>query len=433
MELSVQEFLDSVVNTNTRKEYRVGIKKFSEWFGKSPREILEFRKADLTQRPEEDLIEYRNRAARFEKEIEKFHGYLLQRGYATNTARALTIGIRQLFRFYQMPVRMRAGSRVTKTVKTSKNFPLTIEQIRSMFEVADLRERIILSMATDLGLRISDFIQIKKGDLPSLTQEPPIRFDVMTGKEEVVAHGFLSAETVELLKVYLPILEKKENPYLFPSNGKRPISDEWLNQLLRKLAEKAQIELKGKSLTFHCFRKMFLSASIDSGIGLTAGKKLCGKAIAESDDTYLTTVKLGEKFIQFKKFLTIKQSVKLEEEQLEKLSSLVAKLTEDLEQQKTITQAVTGENVKIRREFKEQVAVLNEKISLTQLVSEQITKIEKGLQKWQEEKSEIETKIAGIENFQKLVLEQPDEVILEFIKDVRRQLKEQRSRKAPDS
>jgi hypothetical protein len=41
--------------------------------------------------------------------------------------------------------------------------------------------------------------------------------------------------------------------------------------------------------------------------------------------------------------------------------------------------------------------------------------------KW--EKGEIEAKIAGIENFQKLVLEQSDEMILEFIRDVRRQLK----------
>ena len=49
------------------------------------------------------------------------------------------------------------------------------------------------------------------------------------------------------------------------------------------------------------------------------------------------------------------------------------------------------------------------------------------MKKWQEEKGEIEAKIAGIENFQKLVLEQPDEAILEFIKDVRRQLKEQSS------
>ena len=425
MELSVKEFLDSVVNSNTRKGYRVGIKKFYEWFGKSPREILEARKDDLTQRPGEDLIEYRNRAARFEKEIEKFHGYLLKQGYTTNTSRALTIGIRQLFRYYQMPVRMRAGSKVTKTVKTSKNFPLRIEHVRRMFEVADLRERVILSMATDLGLRISDFIRIKKGALPSLTQDPPVGFDVMTGKEEVVAHGFLSAETIELLKVYIPTLQKRENPYLFPSNWKRPISDEWLNQLLRKLAEKAQIELNGKSLTFHCFRKMFLSTSIDSGIGLTAGKKLCGKAIARSDDTYLTTVKLREKFIQLKKFLTIKQSTTLESNIIEKLETVVSKLAEELEQQKTVTQAVTGENLKIRKEFKKQVAELNEEIAVTRLIGEQIAKIGEGVKKWQKEKGEIEAKIAGIENFQKLVLEQSDDVILQFIRDIRRQLHDQ--------
>ncbi|MGD8544434.1 MAG: tyrosine-type recombinase/integrase [Candidatus Bathyarchaeota archaeon] len=425
--MSVKEFLDSVVNSNTRKGYRVGIKKFCEWFGKSPREILEARKDDLTQRAGEDLIEYRNRAARFEKEIEKFHGYLLKQGYTTNTSRALTIGIRQLFRYYQMPVRMRAGSKVTKTVKTSKNFPLRIVHVRRMFEVADLRERVILSMATDLGLRISDLIRIKKSALPSLTQDPPVGFDVMTGKEEVVAHGFLSAETIELLRVYLPTLQKKENPYLFPSNGKRPISDEWLNQLLRKLAEKAQIELNGKSLTFHCFRKMFISASIDSGIGLTAGKKLCGKAIARSDDTYLTTVKLREKFVQLKKFLAIKQSAKLESNIIEKLETVVSKLSEELEQQKIVTQAVTGENLKIRKEFKKRVAELNEEIAVTRLMGEQIAEIGEGVKRWQEEKVKIEAKIAGIENFQKLILEQPDEVILEFIRDIRRQLKEQRS------
>jgi hypothetical protein len=211
-----------------------------------------------------------------------------------------------------------------------------------MFEVADLRERVILSLATDLGLRISDFIKIQKDALPSLTQEPPIRFDVMTGKEEVVAHGFLSAETVELLKVYLPTLQKKDNPYLFPSNGKRPISDEWLNRLLQKLADKAQIHLNGKSLTFHCFRKMFLSTAIDSGIGLTAGKKLCGKAIAKSDDTYLTTVKLREKFFQLKKMLTIRQIPEPDsEEQITQLETAVEHLQKENVTSKTAAEVMT--------------------------------------------------------------------------------------------
>lgn len=348
MELSVKEYLDSVANRNTKKEYRIGINKFCEWFDKSPKEILEMRKDDLTQRSGENLIEYRNRAARFEKEVEKFHGYLIEQGYSTNTARTLTLGIRQLFRFYQMPVRIRAGSKVSKTVKTNKNFPLRIEHVRKMFEVADLRERVILGMATDLGLRISDFIKIKKKDLPSLDEETPIQFDVMTEKEEVVAHDFLSEETVQLLGVYLPTLEK-DNIYLFPSNGDSHISDEWLNRLLQKLAAKAQIKLNGKSLTFHCFRKMFLSASIDSGIGLTAGKKLCGKAISKSDDTYLTTVRLREKFIQLKRFLTITPQAKVEDlEKMEALKKAVVKLQEELGQQRLVTQTVTEELTKLK-------------------------------------------------------------------------------------
>jgi len=172
---------------------------------------------------------------------------------------------------------------------------------------------------------------------------------------------------------------------------------------------------------------MFLSASIDSGIGITAGKKLCGKAIAQSDDTYLTTVKLKEKFIQLKKFLTIKQSMKTEDQQLEKLGSLVAKLAEELEQQKIITQAISAENVKLRNEMKKRMAELNEEIAVTRLIDEQIGKIAEGVKKWQKEKDEIEDKIASIENFQKLILNQPDDVILKLIRDIRRQLKEHHS------
>jgi predicted nuclease of restriction endonuclease-like (RecB) superfamily len=65
------------------------------------------------------------------------------------------------------------------------------------------------------------------------------------------------------------------------------------------------------------------------------------------------TVKLREKFVQLKKFLAIKQSPEIESKQIEKLSTLVAKLAEELDQQKVIMQAVASENLKIRREFKE--------------------------------------------------------------------------------
>jgi len=359
MKLSEEEFLDTIQNPSTRKGYRLGIKKFREYYGKTVKEILNQRKDDLTQKPGENLIEYKNRAVRFSKEIEKFHGNMLDNGFSTNSARNFTIGIRQLFRFYQMPVQIRAGSKVTKTVKTSKSFPLRIEHVRRMFDIADIRERVILSMATDLGLRIGDFIAIQKDEIPQLNQETPIPFDTMTGKEEVVAYGFLSQETVGLLKIYIPTLTKKENPYLFPSNGKSHISEEWLSKLLKRLAKKAKIPMNGKSLTFHCFRKMLLSASIDSGIGLTAGKKLVGKAIPQSDDTYLTTINLKKKFIQLKNFQTIKEQPKIETETIEKLEKAISKLHEDLTTQKTIMDVISKENQEIKKQFAESEKELN--------------------------------------------------------------------------
>jgi len=353
--MSVQEFLDSLSSKGTKKIYKMGLKKFFNWSGKTADQILKDRKDDLTQRPNEDIVTYKIRASKYSKIIEQFHAHLINEGYKINTAKSLTNGIRQLFRYYQMDIKVRNGSSLNRTVQTQRNFPLTIEHVRKMYAVANFRERVILSMATDLGLRISDFLKIKKQDLPDLSLEAPISFDIMTDKEDVIARGFLSQETVELLTKFLATLPK-DNPYLFPSsqNKPKPISRTQIGNLLNDLAQKAGLKINnGKSLTFHCFRKMLLSASIDSGIGLTAGKKLVGKKISQSDDTYLTTVNLREKFIQIKNFLTIKELPKIEIENIESFKKAISKLQEELTIQKTITNTISEENQKLKQEMKE--------------------------------------------------------------------------------
>ncbi len=261
-----------------------------------------------------------------------------------------------------MDIKVRNGSSLNRTVKTQRNFPLTIEHVRKMYQVANFRERVILSMATDLGLRVSDFLKIKKTDLPDLDQEAPISFDVMTNKEDVIAKGFLSKETVELLKKYIKTLDE-DNPYLFSSSQHKPkpISRTQMSNLIKDLAKKAGLKINnGKSLTFHCFRKMLLSASIDSGIGLTAGKKLVGKTIPQSDDTYLTTVKLRDMFIKLKKFLTINQQPKIETETIETLKKAISKLQEELTVQKTITETISAENLKIKQDLNQMNEELKE-------------------------------------------------------------------------
>jgi hypothetical protein len=217
---------------------------------------------------------------------------------------------------------------------------------------------------------MSDFINLKKTDIPDLNQQPPIPFEIMTGKENVVASSFLSSESIELLKSYMSHLDQREkerqqrvqrqhrriqkNPHLFPSHGDRAITEERINGLLRSLSEKAKINTSGKNLTFHCFRKMLLSASIDSGIGLTAGKKLVGKAIPQSDDTYLTTVKLKDKFIKLKKALTIQQIPEPEsEKQIQDLKDTVITLQKSFMQTQRIAQTVTEKNERIIKELEE--------------------------------------------------------------------------------
>ena len=183
--------------------------------------------------------------------------------------------------------------------------------------------------------------------------EAPIAFDLLTQKEKVTAKCHLSQESVGLLKTYLPTIQKKENNiFLFASNGNAHVSDESIGKMLKKLAAKAQISLNGKSLTFHCFRKMFLSASIDSGIGLTAGKLMCGKAVKQSDSTYLTVVKLRAKFIQLKRFLSINEQPQIETVKIESLKKAVNKLQEDFNTQRTIAETVSEENSKLKSQIK---------------------------------------------------------------------------------
>ena len=82
--LSAQEFLDST-RGNTKTTYQRGLKIFFEWYSQkenanSLEDVLKLRKEDLTQKPNENIVDYRFRAQRFERELEKFFDHLIEKG-----------------------------------------------------------------------------------------------------------------------------------------------------------------------------------------------------------------------------------------------------------------------------------------------------------------------------------------------------------------
>jgi len=332
--LTVEYFLAEIKARKTKstyKEYKSGIEKFSEWYHKSANEILEERRKDVMSG---DFAQNTH----FSRELEKFHKYLIEKSYSINSARNYCLGIRQLFRFYGFPL-TNLSSEISQTVQTTKDFIPTIQQYCDMFNVADIKGKIIISMGLDLGWRIGDFVSITKAMIPDLEQKAPIPFDLVTQKEKVIAKSFLGLETIELLKTYLPTLPK-ENPYLFPANHDKHIDDETINYHLRELSKKAKMKIPdGKRLRFHCFRKRFLTTCADLKIDVNTAKILCGKDVEASMLAYLSEVDHAKAFLEVKEALNlsngaIKETMQSKDEEIQKLQK-------ELEEQRLILKGMT--------------------------------------------------------------------------------------------
>jgi len=329
MKMSVEEYLEDIKqrkSKQTLKEYRYGTSKFSEWFGKSPNEILVMRKEDL-QSDEKQVRE------RFLRELEKFHKHLLDKGYSINTARTQCLGIMQLFRFYDMGITLPSGSDVSKTVESIQDFEMQIEHLRAMFVSApDSRAKTILSMAKDLGWRVSDFANIKLEELPELDeQQAPITFSRLTQKEKVIAHSFLSSETVVLLKDYVKTLPK-EAVYLWQNNGHGYLDEENFTRILRDCQILAKIKIpKNQRIRFHCFRKLFISTAKNLSVDPDICRKLVGKQVEKSISAYMTTVDYRNAFLKVSEVLTLmngkaKTTIESKDLEIQKLQKQVADL-----------------------------------------------------------------------------------------------------------
>ena len=300
------EFLDSYSNKSTRRMYRRGLELFCKWYGKDVDTILKERKDDLTPRPNESFVDTKQRASRYEKLLEKFHGWLLEQGYKINTARTACLGIMQLFRYYSMSITLRAGSPVSQTVVATNDFILQPEHVRAMFHVAkDLRSKLLVSMGNDLGWRISDILSIKRSELPSLGSEPPIEWVRRTKKKQVLAKSCLSRTTVSVLKEYLSSFPTK-NPYLFHNNAKGHIDEETVTARLRDLARDAGIELGNTRLRWHCFRKMIISQAKNLGIDPDIIRLMVGKSVKKDMLTYMTGIDVRSAFNKLQEVLGIR-------------------------------------------------------------------------------------------------------------------------------
>lgn len=277
----VEDFLETIPSKHTRKNYVNGIKKFEQWYGDSITKLI--------QKPEAT------------KTVEKFYVALKQK-HPQNTCRNVTNAAIQFLRYFGTDVRPRKALGIYRTEASTDDHKLTVDEIQRMAAVADLKAQVILEVLM-LGLRIGDAITLKVDDVDRLEQEAPIELKLRATKENTQYETFISHEFKELLKLYLPTINGE---WLFQGIRKGShAKDETLNLALGGLAKRAGIKLHGR-LHWHCGRKLVMRTGAELGISPWIVKRMVGKSIPNSDDTYLTDMDLKEGFLKLRAVLKLK-------------------------------------------------------------------------------------------------------------------------------
>jgi len=251
-------------------------KYFLKFAGKNGSEILKERKTHLLS---SDLSERRQ----YEKRLLEFKQWLNGK-MSTNGIRTALAVVKSFFSFHFVDLRFRTEEKrkINEKARKTEDYWLTLEDIEKMASVGNIKQKYILVVGKSLGLRASDFLNLKVGLFTSvdLDSEPPIFLGkINTIKENVKAFPFLDVDSVKIVKDYLRYLKSKRGKL----DNKEPMlkcTPNNLNLTLRSLAEKCGLQLGNKTLRFHCLRK-FLYDSLTTVTAESHAKQIIGKSIPE--------------------------------------------------------------------------------------------------------------------------------------------------------
>jgi site-specific recombinase XerD len=281
----MEDFLSTIQSPQTRKSYTNGIRKFEEFL----------------KRPIEKVLG----SADAGKSVEKFFVWLKSNSYTQNSARNMTNGPIQFLKYFDTQVKYRKSLGIYKTEITTRDHLLTAAEVQEMASVADLKGQIILELLL-LGLRVGDVCRLEWKWFDVSDRDAPVPLEIMTHKERIMAHTFVSQEFKDLLAKFLPSLDKSCK-YLLQSSRKDHLDEDSLNAILKDLAVKARINLRGL-LHWHCGRKLFMRTCAESGINSWNAKMMCGKAVEKSIETYINNVQLKEDFKKVSDILRLKKA-----------------------------------------------------------------------------------------------------------------------------
>lgn len=286
--ISIEDDWLGQLDKRTRIEYKSAIKFFINWSKTSFEELVRDYKNS------EDKVlwsrEMANLVLRFQNEMLETVSPKTKKPYSRNYVRNIVVVVSSFFSTECQPLTFRKG----KTIKVSmaqNEHSFSIQDLRKMFDCADLRDKTVLACAISLGFSVSDFLSLKREFVKSLIERAKsenldfIDFQYQREKTNEKIMGILNPTAIEYLTQYLAYTEKdKKSEFLFD------LTAEAISDILNRLADKSGI-VKIGNVHFHALRKFLLSTLSNCGLNEFEVKTVLGKKIPISDLTYLQGIK----------------------------------------------------------------------------------------------------------------------------------------------
>jgi len=230
--------------------------------------------------------------------IVAFYNSMIQGGYSVNTGRNYASSARAFSRDMCTPLMVRRG-KIAKAESSSGEHEFSRIELAKMFYVGDVRGKAVLATAVALGFSIEDFSELKRDFIESLVTKSLtekidfVGFSYKRGKTNVESRSHTTPEMANSLKSWFEYIDAKraekglpKSEWVWCNGNHGHLNAQTLNDIIKDLVKKANVAVTG-SIRFHLLRKYVMSTVHTAGFSSWETKRVCGKEIPTSDDTYL--------------------------------------------------------------------------------------------------------------------------------------------------
>lgn len=277
MQKNIKEFLDYIkkqkmYSDHTAKNYEIDIMEFNRYL-------------------KQEMIDYTSVDYDF---IKGYLVYMYDKKLSRNSIARKLSSLRSFYKYlYNNNIVKTNPFKYVKTPKKEKKLPkyLGVEELEIIFKTPDItiplgqRDKLILEILYATGIRVSELVNIKIGDIDFNKKE--IKINGKGNKERIAEFGDYCLDAIDLfIENGRNILLSKHNKvceYLIINEKGNKITTRGVEKIIDNIIKKAALK---KKVTPHMLRHTFATHLLNEGCDILTVKELLGHESLESTQVY---------------------------------------------------------------------------------------------------------------------------------------------------